>query len=409
LGAAALGAGGLLAAARERTAEAQAQAALNPADPGFKISRVEARALRFPGEFAYGSVRKPNQESGCYVEVETANGLIGHGITAIVDPLSVANLTNQAVAPLATGENALNHEAVWAKLYWALTPRGQTGIATHAVSLIDTALWDIKGKALGVPIATLLGGARKEVPLYVTFGPAFLARDELVAVANAMVAQGFRHLKMVVASGALPGRDTRSMLQVVEQDTARVRAVREAVGDSIELYVDGNCSLDYPTAERMVRALAPYRLAFFEEPLIQNDVRLMADLRRRTGVTLAAGQNEGQAFRFRDMLIAEAVDIVQPNVMISGGFTQVVKIAGMAQAFGVAMANGGAGALQNMHVHAGLANGGFCEWHLPFMGLCRRIYKNMPEPKAGKLSIPDAPGLGLEPDREAIRAITVTA
>ena len=142
---------------------------------------------------------------------------------------------------------------------------------------------------------------------------------------------------------------------------------------------------------------------------MQNDVRLMADLRSRTGVTLAAGQNEGMAFRFRDMMIAGAVDYVQPNVMITGGFTQVQKIAGMAAAFNVAIANGGAGALQNMHLHAGLANGGFCEWHLPFMGLCRRIYKNMPDARDGKVAIPAGPGLGFEPDRDAVRDITVKA
>jgi L-alanine-DL-glutamate epimerase-like enolase superfamily enzyme len=375
--------------------------------PDLKIVRVQAFPLSFPGEFAYGSVRKPNQEAGTYFEVETAGGLIGHGITAISDPRAVANLTNQLVAPAVVGENAMDHEAIWSKLYWRLTPRGQTGLATHAISGVDIALWDLKGKALGVPIASLLGGARKEVPLYVTFGPAFLNRDELVDVAKAMTAQGFKHLKMVVGQAALERRDTRSLETVVEDDVARVRAVREAVGPDVSLYIDGNCNFDFPTAERLVRRLEQYRIAFFEEPLMQNDVRLMADLRRRTGVTLAAGQNEGMAFRFRDMLIAEAVDYVQPNVMITGGFTQSVKVAGMASAFNVAIANGGAGALQNMHMHAGLWNGGFCEWHLPFMGLCRHIYRDMPEARAGKVAIPSAPGLGFEPDRDAIRAVTL--
>jgi L-alanine-DL-glutamate epimerase-like enolase superfamily enzyme len=374
---------------------------------GLKIVRVQAFPLSYPGEFAYGSVRKPNQEAGTYFEVETANGLIGHGITAISDPRAVANLTNQLVAPTVVGQNAMDHEAIWSKLYWQLTPRGQTGLATHAISGVDIALWDLKGKALGVPIASLLGGARKEVPLYVTFGPAFLSRDELVDVAKAMTAQGFKHLKMVVGQGALERRDTRPLTTVVEEDVARVRAVREAVGADVNLYIDGNCNFDFPTAERLVRGLEPHRISFFEEPLMQNDVRLMADLRRRTGVTLAAGQNEGMAFRFRDMMIAEAVDYVQPNVMITGGFTQTVKIAGMASAFNVAIANGGAGALQNMHVHAGLWNGGFCEWHLPFMGLCRHIYRDMPEARDGKVSIPAAPGLGFEPNRDVIRAITL--
>jgi len=413
LGAAGLGGAGVAATmmgAHPGVADAQtrpSRAVSGATDPGLKIVRVRAFALSYPGEFAHGGVRKPNDEIGGYFEVETANGLIGHGITAIVDPIAVANLTNQWLAPAVVGENAMDHEAIWSKLYWQLTPRGQTGVASHAISGVDIALWDIKGKALGVPIASLLGGARKEVPLYVTFGPSFLDRDELVTVARAMTSQGFKHLKMVVGQGALARRDTRPMDQVIAEDTARVRAVREAVGNDVHLYIDGNCNFDYPSAERLVRALEPYRIAFFEEPLTHNDVRLMADLRRRTGVTLAAGQNEGMAYRFRDMLIAEAVDYVQPNVMITGGFTQTLKIAGMASAFNVAIANGGAGALQNMHLHAGLANGGFCEWHLPFMGLCRRIYRDMPEPKAGKVAIPAAPGLGFEPDRDAIRAITL--
>jgi L-alanine-DL-glutamate epimerase-like enolase superfamily enzyme len=402
LSAAALGTG--LTAATTPVLAAERPA---PAAASLKVVRVQAFALSYPGEFAYGSVRRPNQEAATYFEVETAGGLIGHGISAIADPRAVAAITNQLVAPAVIGENAMDHEAIWSKLYWRLTPRGQTGLATHAISGVDIALWDLKGKALGVPIASLLGGARKEVPLYVTFGPAFLNRDELVDVARAMTAQGFTNLKMVVGQAALERRDSRPLDTVIEEDVARVRAVREAVGQNVNLYIDGNCNFDFPSAERLVRRLEPYRISFFEEPLMQNDVRLMADLRRRTGVTLAAGQNEGMAFRFRDMLMAEAVDYVQPNVMITGGVTQTVKIAGMASAFNVAIANGGAGALQNMHVHAGLWNGGFCEWHLPFMGLCRHIYRDMPEAKGGKVAIPAAPGLGFEPNRDVIRAITL--
>lgn len=414
LGAAALGMGltaaGAATAQNRTPAGARSQARCEDVASlatALKVVRVQAFPLTFPGEFAHGGVRKANLEAGTYFEVETANGLIGHGITAISDPRAVANLTNQLVAPAVVGENAMDHEAIWSKLYWRLTPRGQTGLATHAISGVDIALWDLKGKALGVPVASLLGGARKEVPLYVTFGPSFLNRDELVAVAKAMVAQGFTHLKMVVGQAALEKRDTRPLGLVVEEDVARVRAVREAVGPDANLYIDGNCNFDFPSAERLVRLLEPYRISFFEEPLMQNDVRLMADLRRRTGVTLAAGQNEGMAFRFRDMLMNEAVDYVQPNVMITGGFTQTVKIAGMASAFNVAIANGGAGALQNMHLHAGLWNGGFCEWHLPFMGLCQHIYRDMPQPRNGRVAIPAAPGLGFEPNRDAIRDVTL--
>jgi L-alanine-DL-glutamate epimerase-like enolase superfamily enzyme len=148
-------------------------------------------------------------------------------------------------------------------------------------------------------------------------------------------------------------------------------------------------------------------LTFFEEPITQNDVRMMAQLRRKTGVPVAAGQNEALAFRFRDMLVAEAVDYVQPNVMNSGGYTQAIRIAGMASAFNIGIHNGGAGALQNLHLHAGVANGGYCEWHLPWRGMNEKLYRSFPRPERGFLTVPSTPGLGFEADPAAVREYAV--
>jgi L-alanine-DL-glutamate epimerase-like enolase superfamily enzyme len=397
---AALGGAGALATG---AAAAPQLRGVDPASPDFKIARVRATPILTEDVFDYGGVRKPTRGSGVYVEVETAGGLVGHGMTTIVDAGGTAYLINTAASRAMVGTSALNNEAIWEKLYWLLSPRGQTGIWGHVMGAVDIALWDIKGKALGVPIATLIGGARARAPVYVTFGPAFLNREELVAVARAMVAQGYTGLKMVVGNDALQDRDRRPMEEVVAEDIARFRAVRDAVGPGIHLHVDGNCSLDYPNAERLALALGEMGLSFFEEPLTQNDVRMMAQLRRRTGVPLAAGQNEALAFRFRDMLVAEAVDYVQPNVMNSGGYTQAIRIAGMASAFNIGIHNGGAGALQNLHLHAGLANGGYCEWHLPWMGMNEKIYRDMPRPSRGFLAVPTRPGLGFDADPAAIK------
>jgi L-alanine-DL-glutamate epimerase-like enolase superfamily enzyme len=374
-----------------------------PADPALKIVRVTATAIATRDTFDYGGVKKPTTGGGTYVEVETAGGLKGHGITTLIDSGGVADLTNHIAARAIIGMNALDNAAVWEKLYWILSPRGQTGFSGHVMSAIDIALWDIKGKAVGQPIATLLGGARPQVPVYVTFGPAFLNREELAAVAKAMVGQGYRGLKMVVGDNALQRRDARPMEDVIREDVARIHAVRAAIGDKAQLYIDGNCSLDLPSAERLVNETKDCDIQFFEEPITQNDVRLMAELRRRTGIRLAAGQNEALSFRFRDMLLAECVDYVQPNVMVGGGYTQAIKIAGMAQAFNIGIESGGAGALQNMHLHAAVANGGHVEWHLPWMLMNRKIYPNMPEPKGGMLALPTAPGLGFEADPAAIK------
>ena len=192
---------------------------------------------------------------------------------------------------------------------------------------------------------------------------------------------------------------------VVREDLRRIAAVRDAIGDGADLYIDANCSLDPFHAEQLARGAIAHGITFFEEPVTQNDVCAMADLRRRTGIAVAAGQNEGLSFRFRDMMLAQAIDVAQPNVLISGGYTQSAKIAGMAAAFNVPIANGGAFPLHNMHLHAGLANGGRVEWHLVTAAMMRSLYKSFPEPKDDWLTLPEAPGLGFEPDRDAIREI----
>jgi L-alanine-DL-glutamate epimerase-like enolase superfamily enzyme len=398
-----LGAGLLAGAAAGGPALAAATPPKGASAADFRIARVTASALSTRDTFDYGGVKKPTRGGATYVEVETAGGLVGHGITTLIDSRGVADLANQIAAPAIKGMDALGSAAVWEKLYWTLSPRGQTGFSGHVMGAIDIALWDIRGKALGAPIATLLGGARPQVPVYVTFGPAFLDREELVAVAKAMVGQGYGALKMVVGDNALQRRDSRPIETVIREDAERVRAVRAAVGDKVALYIDGNCSLDLPSAERLVDRIKDCDIQFFEEPITQNDALLMAELRRRTGVRLAAGQNEALAFRFRDLLLHEAIDYAQPNVMVGGGYTQGVKIAGMAEAFNIGIESGGAGPLQNLHLHAGVANGGHCEWHLPWMALNRKIYRNMPEPKAGMLAVPAAPGLGFDADPAAIR------
>ena len=240
----------------------------------------------------------------CIVEVETDDGLIGHGLTSITEEDVIAQIVNGVAGPAILGDDPLAHERIWDKLYWTLMPRGQTGYAAHALAAIDVALWDIKGKALNQPVWRLLGGAHPRVPVYATFGFGFFDREQLAAAAKLWVAQGFTRLKMTVGNEALRHRDKRPVMEVIREDAARVRAVREAVGADVELFIDANCNLDLYHATKLVEMVKPYGISFFEEPLTQNDVPGMAQLRRATGMALACGQNEGLAFRFRDLLVA---------------------------------------------------------------------------------------------------------
>jgi L-alanine-DL-glutamate epimerase-like enolase superfamily enzyme len=370
-----------------------------------KIARVTAIPLNVPIHIKLVGVERKTSLSSCYVEVETDTGVVGHGLSGITEEDVIAQIVNGVAGPALVGDDPLAHERVWEKLYWLLMPRGQTGYAAHALAALDVALWDIKGKALGQPVWRLLGGARARVPVYATFGFGFFDREQLAAAARLWVGQGFRRLKMTVGNEALRRRDVRSLADVIREDAARVQAVREAVGPEVELFVDANCNLDLYHATRLIEMIKPCNISFFEEPLTQNDAPQMAQLRRATGMPLACGQNEGLMFRFRDLLLREAIDYAQPNVTISGGFTQCQKIAALAAAFNVPVANGGAWGFHNMHLQAGVANGTLVEHHYLAVELCRQIYRDLPMPADGFFTLPDTPGLGFEPNRDAIDEI----
>jgi L-rhamnonate dehydratase len=374
-----------------------------------KIAKITATPVHVPLNIKLVGAARPAAMSGCLVEIETDAGLVGHGFTAITEETVIAAIINQVAGPEIIGDDALAHERIWDKLYWTMLPRGQTGYGAHALAAIDVALWDIKGKAFGQPVWRLLGGARERVPVYVTFGFHFFDRAELAETAKFWVGSGFRRLKMTVGHEGLARRDATPLMDLIREDAARVRAVREAVGPDVELFIDANCSLDLYHALRLVDMIRDCDISFFEEPITQNDALLMAQLRQQGGVRLACGQNEGLSFRFRDLLLNQAVDYVQPNVVITGGYTQCQKIAGLAASFNVPIANGGAWAFHNMHLQAGVANGTLVEHHYLAGEFCRHIYKNLPVPAEGWLTLPATAGLGFEPNPDAVREFSRAA
>lgn len=371
-----------------------------------KITSCRAIPLNLEMELAAGRASKHTNLSCVVVRIETDQGHVGCGFTAITEEEVVAAAVNEVAAHAVVGMDPVAHERIWERLYWLLAPRGQSGYAMHAIAAIDLAIWEIRAKALGLPVWRLLGGARPRVPVYATFGFGFFDREQLAEAAREWAARGFSRLKMTVGNHALQRRDEpRPLAQVIAEDVRRVRAVRDAVGPDVELCIDANCSLDAYHAGRLAQQLEDVNLAFFEEPITHNDVRALADLRSRTRVPLAAGQNEGQASRFIDFFSARAIDIAQPNVAITGGITQCLRIAGAAQAYGVAIANGGAWPFHNMHLHAGLAHGGYVEYHRGAVALYQQIYRELPEPSDGWLAVGDRPGFGIEPDWSTIEAL----
>lgn len=369
-----------------------------------RIARVTATPLNVEARFDLPGFVRDASLSLVLVEIETRDGLLGHGLTAITEEEVVAAAVNEVAGPALLGEDALAHEKLWDMMYWLLSPRGQTGYASHAIAAIDLALWDIKGKALGQPVWRLLGAARPRVPVYVTFGFASMDREQLAGAAKHWASQGNARLKMVVGHHAQQRRDEpRPVLEVLREDLQRVRAVRDAVGPDPLIYLDANCSLDPYHARWLADRVAELNIGFFEEPIAENDPRQLALLRRQVRVPLAAGQNEGLLHRFRTLVEAQSVDVLQPNVAIGGGYTQCLRAAGLAAAFNQPIANGGAWTHHNMHFHAGVANGGLVEYHHLAVLVTERVFGALPRPDAGWISLPEVPGLGFSPDPKMVR------
>jgi len=358
-----------------------------------QITKVEATSHVVPVKVPL--LAEPVPWRVVFVRVQTDDGLTGYGVTGGTQRSATVGLINREAGPMVVGKSPLETERLWHELFRGLNPRFQTGAWSSAVSAIDIALWDLKGKILGQPVWRLLGGNSQRVEAYITFGLLEYSREQLVEVAQMVTSQGHDKLKMVVAIDR--GRN-------VAEDTARVRGVREAVGDGVELMVDANYLFDLPHARDLAGRLEPYRITWFEEPVYGNDARLLAQLRKQTNVPISAGQNEGHKWRHIELLLHEAVDILQPNVCWVGGYTEGVKVAHMAQAFNVPIANGGGWPHHNMHLIAAVANGWRVEFHYLMWMAGNAIFQDPPQPEAGWVTLPDRPGLGLEPKEDVLTA-----
>ena len=357
-----------------------------------RITSVKATIHNIPIEVPL--LNKTLTEQIVFVEIGTDAGVTGYGLTGNLQTSGVREFINQQLAPFLKGRNALDTEARWQEMFLTFNPRYQTGAFSSAVSAIDIALWDIKGKHLKQPVWRLLGGAKKTVPAYITFGLLEFDRDQLVEFVRRFVADGQDKFKMVVAIDN--GEN-------VAEDAARVAAVREAIGPDRDLMIDGNYLFSMNRALQLAKRVEPYNITWFEEPLYGNDARLLSQLRQRCAVPISAGQNEGSRFRHLELLQHASVDILQPNVCYVGGYTEGMKVAALAQAYNILIADGGGWPHHNMHLQAAAANGWRVEFHYLMWQTGNIIYRNPPQPVKGNVTLTEDPGLGLEPNREALK------
>lgn len=367
-----------------------------------KIASIEAyvveQALETPFYFSQFEFQS---RQICLVKVVAADGSYGWGEG--YGPAAVVKAGVEFLAPLVIDEDPLQVEAIWSKMHLRALDYARRGVLVAALSAIDIALWDLRGKLLGQPVSVLLGGRRREqVQVYAT-GMYFVATDDLtgklVDEARLYASQGFRALKMKVGLG-------------VDADVEHVRAVRRAIGADVQLMVDANHAYSLSEALSFARQIEELDISFFEEPLSPEDYEGYRELRQRISIPIAGGECEYLLAGFRHLLSRRCVDIAQPDICGAGGLTETKRIAALAYAFqtnvlphswgtGIAFA-AGLHLVSTLDVVPGRLR--MPEMMLEMDRSESALRENLTRPifaiEDGRVAAPDAPGLGVDVDPE---------
>jgi L-alanine-DL-glutamate epimerase-like enolase superfamily enzyme len=326
------------------------------------------------------------------VRVTDADGVVGTGYSYTIGTggHSVMALIERTLAPAILCRDAYDIEAIWRDLLFLTHATTVGAITAIAMAAIDTALWDLKCRKLGLPLHKLAGGAQKDIPLYTTEG-GWLHLDESALVEDALRAKenGFAGCKIKI------GRP-------IHEDVRRISKVREAVGPGFEIFTDANQAFNVDEAIRRARAYEPLDIGWLEEPLPADDISGHVRLSQHTSLPIAVGESLYSISHFREYLQRGAANVIQVDVGRIGGITPWLKVAHLAEAFNVAVCPH---FLMELHVSlcAAVPNARWVEYipQLDELTTERMIIEQ------GRARPSDSPGLGIAWDFAAIDRLAV--
>jgi L-alanine-DL-glutamate epimerase-like enolase superfamily enzyme len=319
------------------------------------------------------------------------------------------------------GQNPFEVERLWQRMAMRSHQRGTRGALMMAISGVDVALWDIIGQATKTPLYHLLGAYRDRLTSYASAG--FYAQDKnasaLATEAASYVDRGFEWLKIKV--GRNPDVMLNPLHNMIEpnyatatlaEDVERVRAVREAVGPNVAIAIDANNAWTPPVAIEFANAVSRLGISWLEEPVATEDRRGSAEVARALVTPVAGYETETSLAGFRDLILAQAVDIVQPDVIWTGGITPCRKIAAFAEAFNLPVVphvfSSGLSTIANMHFIASIPNGGLLECDQNPNPLRSELFEEPIEVGPdGTVTLPDGPGLGVRLNQDTIERYRV--
>lgn len=360
-----------------------------------KITGVKAYLCGFPMGDLADSTRKIGNIGYIIVDMTTDAGIHGVGMTYCESGNeAIAAFIEQTIQPLILGMNPFDTECIWNKCTQYFRACGRKGLAFFALSAIDIACWDVKGKVVNMPIYRMLGGNDPKVPVYCSGGWTSYTDEELVDYALKAKADGYHMLKMKV--GVKGGSDLKA-------DARRVHAVREAIGPDMHLAIDANNIWTAGIAVKFAKMVEDCDLDFFEEPVMADDIPGLVHCRQMTSIPIASGEHEYTRYGARDLCVSGAADVLQLDACKCGGYTESQKIISVAQAFNLLYAPH---CMEHVHMHlvAAATNGLALEDLDLFHPSVENLFVDAPRPVDGYITIPDKPGIGMELNMDYILA-----
>jgi L-rhamnonate dehydratase len=370
--------------------------------PDFPPGNRQAQQLDLYPEFNQPPPDKPaagtpQQIRAGYVEIQADAGIAG-----LFGPIETwqASLIKQQLGPFLIGRDPLATELLQDQMT-RLHRHGRSGMFMTCISALDCALWDLKGKAWGQPVYRVLGGpTRASVPAYASMLGFSTEPAAAAEVARSYQAQGFRAQKWFFRHGPGDGGEGRA------RNLALAEALREALGPHYPLMFDAYMGWDLPYAVEMVRALAPLRPAWVEEPVPPERVGALRQIRQAAGVPIATGEHVYTRWQVRELLAGEAVDVVQADPDWTGGISELVKICALASAFDVPTIAHGHSLLPALHVAGAQSPQAvpMVEYLVRYQEHKQFFHAPIYRPVNGEVGLPDLPGLGIVLDEAKIEA-----
>lgn len=370
-----------------------------------KISTIEPYVVchKLEREF-YFSQWQYDTRTVCLVKITCDDGTFGWGEG--YGPAQVIKSSIEFFCPLLIGHNPLETESLWQMMYLRSLDYARRGILLSALSAIDVALWDLRGKVLGQPVSVLLGGRRRQSVRTYASGMYFTETESLseglAQEALSYKEQGFDAMKMKVGLN-------------IEKDIENVQAVRQVIGFDVDLMIDANHAYSLTEAMRLARAVESNQISWFEEPVSPEYYSSYRQLRQTTFIPIAGGECEYLRWGFLHLFQQQCVDIAQPDICAAGGITEVKRIADMAYTFGVDLVphtwGTGIALSAALHLVATIDMPGsrlnnadaLMELDRTENPLRDELVQPTFSPHNGRLQVPNEPGLGVNVDEDALR------